>query len=73
MVCAPTAVLTLAPTSTKTGSPLYQVLFFFTVPLHFDRNFSRGLVDTRQLVLYTSVTLFCLFMTVRSLEARRMR
>jgi len=49
------------------------VLFFFTVPLHFDRNFSRGLVDTRQVVLYTSVTLFCLFMTVRSLESRRWR
>jgi ABC-2 type transport system permease protein len=56
-----------------TGSTLYQVLFFFSVPLQFDRNFSRGLVDTRQLVLYTTVTLFCLFMTVRSLESRRWR
>ena len=26
-----------------------------TVPLHFERNFSRGLVDTRQLILYASV------------------
>jgi ABC-2 type transport system permease protein len=56
-----------------TGGPLYQLLFFFTVPLHFERNFSRGLVDTRQLVLYLSVTLFCLFLTVRSLESRRWR
>jgi ABC-2 type transport system permease protein len=56
-----------------TGGPLYRVLFFFTVPLHFERNFSRGLVDTRQLVLYGSVTLFCLFLTVRSLESRRWR
>ena len=56
-----------------TGSVWYQVLFFFTVPLHFDRNFSRGLVDTRQLILYASVTVFCLFMTVRSLESRRWR
>jgi ABC-2 type transport system permease protein len=55
------------------GSTTYQVLFFFTVPLHFERNFSRGLVDTRQLVLYGSVTLFCLFLTVRSLESRRWR
>jgi ABC-2 type transport system permease protein len=55
------------------GTTLYQVLFFFTVPLHFERNFSRGLVDTRQLVLYASVTLFCLFLTVRSLESRRWR
>jgi ABC-2 type transport system permease protein len=56
-----------------TGSALYHLLFFFTVPLHFERNFSRGLVDTRQLVLYASVTLFCLFLTVRSLESRRWR
>jgi ABC-type transport system involved in multi-copper enzyme maturation permease subunit len=55
------------------GTSLYQVLFFFTVPLHFERNFSRGLVDTRQLVLYVSVALFCLFLTVRSLESRRWR
>jgi ABC-2 type transport system permease protein len=56
-----------------TGGLAYRVLFFFTVPLHFERNFSRGLVDTRQLVLYASVTLFCLFLTVRSLESRRWR
>ena len=35
--------------------------------------FSRGLIDTRQIVLYTSVALFCLFLTVRSLESRRWR
>jgi ABC-2 type transport system permease protein len=56
-----------------TGSQLYQVLSYFTVPLHFERNFTRGLIDTRQLVLYVSVTLFCLFLTVRSLESRRWR
>ncbi|MFO0969593.1 MAG: ABC transporter permease [Gemmataceae bacterium] len=51
----------------------YRLLFFFTVPLHFERNFARGLIDTRQLVLYASLTLFCLFLTVRSLESRRWR
>ncbi len=56
-----------------TGTTLYRALFFFTVPLHFERNFSRGLLDTRQLVLYASVALFCLFLTVRSLESRRWR
>jgi ABC-type transport system involved in multi-copper enzyme maturation permease subunit len=56
-----------------TSSPLYQVLFFFSVPLHFSRDFSRGLIDTRHLVLYGSVALFCLFLTVRSLESRRWR
>ncbi len=56
-----------------TTSPLYLSLSYFTVPLHFERNFTRGLIDTRQLVLYLSVTLFCLFLTVRSLESRRWR
>jgi ABC-2 type transport system permease protein len=56
-----------------TGSTLYRVLFFFSVPLHFYRDFSRGLVDTRHLVLYLSVAVFCLFLTVRSLESRKWR
>jgi ABC-2 type transport system permease protein len=56
-----------------TGSFLYRVLFFFSVPLHFYRDFSRGLIDTRHLVLYVSVALFCLFLTIRSLESRRWR
>lgn len=53
------------------GTEWYQLVFFFTVPMHFERNFTRGLLDTRQLVLYGSVALFCLFVTVRSLESRR--
>ncbi len=53
------------------GSSLYQALYYFSVPLHFDRAFTRGILDTRPVVLYASVTLFCLFVTVRSLESRR--
>ncbi len=56
-----------------TSSPAYQALYFFSVPLHFSRDFSRGLIDTRHLVLYGSVAVFCLFLTVRSLESRRWR
>jgi ABC-2 type transport system permease protein len=52
---------------------LYQVLYFFSVPLHFSRDFSRGLIDTRHLILYATVALLCLFLTVRSLESRRWR
>lgn len=51
----------------------YQIVFYFTVPLHFEHHFSRGLIDTRQLVLYGTVALFGLFLTVRSLESRRWR
>ena len=56
-----------------TGSTWYRILFFFSVPLHFYRDFSRGLVDSRHLLLYLSVASFCLFLTVRSLESRRWR
>jgi ABC-type transport system involved in multi-copper enzyme maturation permease subunit len=56
-----------------TGTTAYRVLYFFSVPLHFSRDFGRGLVDTRHLVLYASVALLCLFLTVRSLESRRWR
>jgi ABC-2 type transport system permease protein len=56
-----------------TGSLGYQVVYFVSVPEHFRRDFTRGVIDTRPLVLYATVTLFCLFLTVRSLEARRLR
>ena len=63
----------LQHTDVDTGSQLYQVLYYFTVPLHFERGFTRGQIDTRQLVLYVSVTLCCLFLTVRSLDSRLWR
>src|SRR5208283_4490460 len=50
------------------ASTLGQVLYSFGVPLHISQDFGRGLVDTRHLILYGSVSLFCLFLTVRSLE-----
>jgi ABC-type transport system involved in multi-copper enzyme maturation permease subunit len=55
------------------GGALYQIVYFFSVPLHFDRAFTRGMVDSRPLVLYGSMAVFCLFLTVRSLESRRWR
>lgn len=57
----------------QTSGPLYALVYFFSVPLHFDRTFTRGVLDTRPLVLYGSTALFCLFLTVRSLESRRWR
>jgi len=55
------------------GSVGYELMYFISVPEHFRRTFTRGQLDTRPLVLYVTVTLFCLFLTVRSLEARRLR
>ena len=35
------------------------------------RDFTRGVVDTRTVVLYLSLTLFFLFLTLRIVESRR--
>ena len=59
------------PEAMDRGGLLYRILFYFTVPLHFEQNFGRGLLDTRQIVLYCSATLFLLFLTVRSLESSK--
>jgi ABC-type transport system involved in multi-copper enzyme maturation permease subunit len=53
------------------ASALSSMAYFFTVPLHFDRAFTRGVIDTRPVVLYISTAFFCLFLTIRSLESRR--
>jgi ABC-2 type transport system permease protein len=52
---------------------LAKLVRFVSVPEHFRRDFNRGVIDTRHIVLYLSVTLLCLFLTVRSLEVRRLR
>jgi ABC-2 type transport system permease protein len=60
------------PTLTS-GNLFDEIIKFFSVPLHFSRDFSRGVVDTRHLILYASVAAACLFITIRSLESRRWR
>jgi ABC-type transport system involved in multi-copper enzyme maturation permease subunit len=55
------------------GGLFYRTLYFFSVPLHFERSFTRGIFDTRPIILYVSTAFFCLFLTVRSLESRRWR
>lgn len=57
----------------EAGSLGYSLVYFLSVPEQFRRTFTRGQLDTRPLVLYVSLTFFFLFLTVRSLEARRLR
>ena len=57
----------------ENGTTAYSLIYFISVPEHFRRTFTRGQLDTRPLILYVSVMCFCLYMTVRSLEARRLR
>jgi ABC-2 type transport system permease protein len=55
------------------ASDLGRFIFYFSVPQHFRYDFARGVLDTRHIVLYVTVTFLMLFMTVRSLEARRLK
>lgn len=55
----------------ESGGVIDQAVSFISVPLHFSEDFTRGVLDTRHLVLYASTALFFLFLTVRSLESRR--
>ncbi|WP_020475072.1 ABC transporter permease [Zavarzinella formosa] len=51
----------------------FRVVSSFTVPLHFARDFTRGVLDTRHMMLYVTATMLFLFLTVRSVESRRWR
>jgi ABC-type transport system involved in multi-copper enzyme maturation permease subunit len=55
----------------RDGSLGYQLVYFFSVPLHFQDAFTRGRIDTRPLILYATTAVLCVFLTVRSLESRR--
>lgn len=57
--------------STDLSETTYRFVKFLSVPLHVNQDFARGIIDSRHLVLYFSVTLATLFLTVRSLERRR--
>jgi ABC-2 type transport system permease protein len=46
-------------------------LSYITVPYHFEKDFTRGVLDTRHLVFYLSAGLLFLFLTVRSVESQR--
>jgi ABC-2 type transport system permease protein len=51
---------------------LKQAFGYLDLWQHMD-DFSKGIVDTRRLVYYLSATAFFLFLTVRSLEAKKWR
>jgi len=58
-------------TSFDTG-PLTAVLNYLSIVTHFD-NFSRGILETKDLIFYVSMIFFSLFITSRSMESLRWR
>ena len=49
-----------------------RVLAYFSVVAHFD-SFSKGLIDSKDVIYYLSLTLLALFFTARSMESLRWR
>jgi len=54
------------------GGNLRTLLQYLSVTDHLD-TFSRGLIDTKDLVYYASAIALALFLTLRSLESKRWR
>ena len=58
--------------SNYVGGIFVELVLQISITRHFE-DFSRGVVDTHDLVFYIIFTAFLLFLTVRSLESRRWR
>ena len=54
------------------GGNLRSVLQYLSITDHMD-TFSRGLIDTKDLVYYVTAIAFALFLTLRSLDSKRWR
>ena len=49
-----------------------QVINYLSIVTHFD-NFSKGLIELKDIVFYVSMIFFALFLTSRSMESLRWR
>ncbi len=71
--CVPfVAVGFLLPVLDPAGD-LARAVEFVSVTRHLGRDFTRGVLDTRHLILYATVAAFALYLTVVSLDQRRLR
>lgn len=56
----------------QAGPTLRTVLNHLSIVAH-QESFSRGVIETKDVVFYLNFTLLCLFLTLRSLESKRWR
>jgi ABC-2 type transport system permease protein len=54
------------------GASFGKILSQFSLLIHFD-SFSKGIIDVRDITYYLFLTIFFLFLTVKSLESSRWR
>ena len=64
--------LTIGWAAPLVGSTLSKVLVQFSILEHYDA-FAKGIIDTQDVTYYVFLTLFFLFMTLRSLESTHWR
>jgi len=70
---AVTVLWTVGLFETFVSGPLARgILGYVNIFDHFDQ-FSKGIVDTRPVVYYLSLTVLCLFITVKIVESRKWR
>jgi ABC-2 type transport system permease protein len=62
----------IAWASEAAGGALGTVLSQLSLTEHFD-SFSKGVIDTRDLIYYLNLTILALFLTLRSLDSKRWR
>lgn len=53
-------------------SPIYQGLNYLSIVTHME-NFTKGLLDSKDVVFYCTMIFFSLFMTSRAMESLRWR
>ena len=54
-------------------SPFWRDLYLYASILEQFNDFTKGVIDTRPLVYFTSLTVLLLFCTVKSVESRKWR
>jgi ABC-2 type transport system permease protein len=54
------------------STPAMQVLGYLCIVTHME-NFSKGVIDSKDVIFYLSFIFFCLFLTKRSMESLRWR
>src|SRR5262249_43150587 len=60
----------IAWASDSAGGTLGRVLSHLSLTEHFD-SFSKGVIDTKDLIYYANLTILALFLTLRSLDSKR--
>ena len=62
----------IAWASDSAGGNLGRILSHVSLTEHFD-SFSKGVIDTKDLIYYLNLTILALFLTLRSLDSKRWR